>query len=88
MHLDLVASVLVSGLAAYATLRYSGISAPKVVAGLALAFAVFAGLVVTVAQASELTAQDMTSVRNTLVGSIVGLVAGSMMALKRARDPE
>ncbi len=88
MQLDIVASVLVCGLAAYATLRYSGISASKVVAGLVLAFGAFAGLALTVAQASELTPQDMTSVRNTLVGGIVGLIAGSMMAMKRAKNQD
>jgi hypothetical protein len=88
MHLDIVASVLVCGLVAYATLRYSGIGAAKVVAGLVLAFAAFAGLALTVAQAGELTPQDMTSVRNTLVGSLVGLIAGAMMAMKRAKTPD
>lgn len=88
MQLDIVASVFVCGFVAYATLRYSGIGAARVIAGLAVAAVAIAGLALFLVHANGLGPGDVIAVRNTVVGSIVGLVAGTMMARKRARDPE
>lgn len=88
MQLDIVASVFVCGLVAYATVRYSGIGAARVIAGLVVAAVALAGLGLLLAHANGLGPEDVIAIRNTAVGSIVGLVAGVMMARKRARDPD
>ena len=88
MQFDIVASVLVCGLVAYATLRYSGISARRVFAGLIIAVVCLGGLALLLMQGHHLTPQDILSIRNTAVGAIVGLIAGSMMAMKRAKNPD
>jgi D-arabinose 1-dehydrogenase-like Zn-dependent alcohol dehydrogenase len=88
MQLDIVASVLVCGLVAYATLRYSGISASRAIVGLIVAVVGLGGLALILMQGQTLTPQDILSIRNTAVGAIVGLIAGSTMAMKRAKNPD